>query len=133
VREIARVLRPRGVLAILFNQTDGGLEPTLPQASRDALDALAVDRPPEYKSESGLWRAPFPGPFEPFTVLSFPNQVEYDREGLLARLSSWSQVAGLPDDERTPFIELLAEQIPDVSYIDSLRTELSLTRLVEGS
>jgi SAM-dependent methyltransferase len=133
VREIARVLRPRGVLAILFNHADNGLDPPLPQPCRDALDALAADRPPECSSSSGLWRSPFPGPFEPFTELSFAQRVEYDRDGVLARIASWSQVAALPDDERRRFVEELARQVPDGRYVDALHTELSLTRLSSSS
>ena len=67
MREIARVLRPGGILAILFNQIDGDLEPPLPEAFWDAYRAVAIEKPPEHTVSSGLWRAPFPGPFEPFT------------------------------------------------------------------
>ena len=78
--EIARVLRPRGVLAILFNQSDGDFEPTLPKAFWDAYHARAIEKPPEQRVSTGLWRTPFPGPFEPLTEASYPNPVELDRE-----------------------------------------------------
>lgn len=132
VREIARVLRPRGVLAILFNHADGELEPALPQLVRDTLDTLAAARAPERSSQSGLWRAPFPGPFEPFAEASFPNPVEHDRRGMLARLASWSSVASLPDGERTRLLEELAALVPEGTYLDPLRTDLYLTTLSEG-
>jgi SAM-dependent methyltransferase len=132
VREIARVLQPGGVLAILFNQTDGEREPQLPEAARHALDSLASKRPPEYKSESGIWRAPFPGPFEAFSEASFPNPVEHDREGVLARIASWSMVAGLPDTERTRLLDELRVLVPEGRYRDPLRTDLYLTRLRLG-
>ena len=132
VREIARVLRPRGVLAILFNRADGERRPLLPQAARDALDSLAIKRPPEHNSESELWRTPFPGPFEAFSEASFPNPVEYDREGVLARIASWSSVAALPDAERTRLLEQLAGLVPEGTYVDPLRTHLYLTILTEG-
>jgi SAM-dependent methyltransferase len=133
VREIARVLRPRGVLAVLFNHADNGLDPPLPEACRAALDALAADRPPECSSSSGLWREPFPGPFDPFTELRFPHRVEYDRDGVVARIASWSQVAALPSAERRRFLDALAREIPDERYLDALHTELSLTRLSSRS
>jgi SAM-dependent methyltransferase len=132
VREIARVLRPRGVLAILFNHADGELEPPLPQPVRDTLDELAAARPPQRSSQSGLWRAPFPGPFEPFTEASFPNPVEHDRERMLARFASWSSVASLPDGERTRLLDELAALVPEGIYLDPLRTDLYLTTLSEG-
>ena len=129
VREIARVLRLRGVFAILFNQADGELEPPLPQAVHDAIDALAIQKPPEYTVRSGLWRAPFPGPFEPFVESSFPNPVERDREGMLAQVASWSMVAGLPDPDRTRLLAQLAEHVPEGRYLDPLRTDLYWTQL----
>jgi hypothetical protein len=120
------------MLAILFNHADAELEPPLPEPVRDTIDALAAARPPERRSQSGLWRAPFPGPFGPFTEASFPNPVEHDREGLLARLASWSSVASLPDDERAGLLARLRELLPEAQYVDPLRTQLYLTTLSEG-
>jgi SAM-dependent methyltransferase len=129
VREIARVLRPHGVLAILFNQADGGFEPPLPQEFWDAYHARAIEKPPEHSVKSGLWRAPFPGLFDPFTETSYPNPVELDREGMLAQVSSWSVVAALPEPDRARLLAELAELLPEERYRHPLRTELSLARL----
>ena len=129
LREIARVLRPGGVLAILFNQGDGKIEPPLPQAFRDAIDELAIKKRPEQTVSSGHWRTPFPGPFEPFAEASFPNPVERDRQGMLDQVASWSMVAGLPDDRRALLLARLGAMLPEGRYVDPLRTELSRTRL----
>jgi ubiquinone/menaquinone biosynthesis C-methylase UbiE len=128
--EIARVLRPGGTLAVLFNERDGELDPPLTQAFRDTLDELALKKPPEVTVSSGLWKAPFPGPFEPLEEERFPHTVERDREGLLASIASWSVVAGLPDDERAVLLGRLAELVPEGRYVSSLRTELYRTRLI---
>ena len=106
--EIARVLRPGGTLAVLFNERDGELDPPLTQAFRDTLDELALKKPPEVTVSSGLWQAPFPGPFEPLNEERFPHTVERDREGVLASIASWSVVAGLPDDQRAVLLGRLA-------------------------
>jgi SAM-dependent methyltransferase len=127
--EIARVLRPRGVLAILFNQKDGDFEPKLPDAFWDAYHEVAIEKPPEQTVKTGLWRAPFPGPFEPLTEASYPNPVELDREGILAQAASWSMVAGLPERERTQLLARLGELVPDEVYRHPLRTDLYWTRL----
>jgi SAM-dependent methyltransferase len=128
VAEIARVLRPRGVLAILFNDA-AGFEPPLPGAFWEVFDAAALEKPPEQSVRSGLWRTPFPGPFEPFAEESFPNPVEIDREGLLAHVASWSMVAGLPEAERVGLLERLAGLVPEDRYVHPLRTHVYRTRL----
>ena len=129
IQEIARVLRPRGVLAILFNQLDGDFEPPLPQAFWDAYDAGAVKKPPEQTVRTGLWRAPFPGPFEPLVELGFPNPVELDREGILAQAASWSMIAALPEPERARLTAQLSALVPDRVYLHPLRTDLYWARL----
>ena len=127
--EIARVLRPGGTLAVLFNERDGELEPPLPQAFGDTLDELALEKPPEVTVSSGLWQEPFPGPFEPLVKEHFPHKVERDRDGLLASVASWSVVAALPDDRRAVLLGRLAALIPEGRYVSSLRTDLYRTRL----
>ncbi len=129
LREIARVLRPRGVLAILFNQRDGDFEPKLPEAFWDAYHDLAIEKPPEQTVKTGLWRAPFPGPFEPLTEANYPNPVELDREGVLAQAASWSMIAALPEQERTGLLARLSELVPEEVYRHPLRTDLYWTRL----
>ena len=129
LQEIARVLRPQGTLAILFNQVDGDIEPRLPEAFWEAYRARAIEKPPEQRVSTGLWRTPFPGPFEPLIEASYPNPVELDREGVLAQLASWSMIAALPAPERTRLLAQLAELLPDERYRHPLRTDLYWTRL----
>ena len=90
--ELARVLRPGGTLAILFNQADGDFEPPLPEAFWEAYRAAAIEKPPEQTVRTGLWQAPFPGPFEPFVESSFPNPIELDgsRFWRRPRRGAWS-------------------------------------------
>jgi SAM-dependent methyltransferase len=129
LREIARVLRPRGTLAILFNQADGDFEPPLPEEFWDVYRAGAIEKPPEQTVRTGLWKTPFPGPFEPLTEASFPNPVDLDREGVLAQAESWSMIGALPAPERTTLLARLGELLPDRVYRHPLRTDLYRTRL----
>ena len=115
--EIARVLRPGGTLAILFNQVDGDFEPPLPE------------EPPELTVSSGLWKAPFPGPFEPLVEESFPNPIELDRTQVLAQAASWSMIGALSEPERTALLMRLRELLPAGVYRHPLRTELYWTQL----
>ena len=128
LREVARVLRPGGTLAILFNQADGETEP-LPAAFWDAYHARAIRKEPENTVSSGLWRTPFPGPFEELREASFPNPLVLDRDGVLAHAASWSMIAALPDEERDSLLAELARHVPPGDYVFPLRTNVYWTRL----
>ena len=127
--EIARVLQPHGTLAILFNQADGDFEPPLPETFWEAYRAAAIEKPPEQTVRTGLWKAPFPGPFEPLLESSFPNPIELDRQQILAQAASWSMTAALPEQERSALLARLGELLPDRVYRHPLRTDLYHTRL----
>jgi len=127
--ELARVLRPRGTLAILFNHADRDFEPPLPEAFWEAYRAAAIQKPPEQTVSSGLWKVPFPGPFEPLSEESFPNPVELDRAQVLAQAASWSMIAALPEPDRSALVARLGELLPEGVYGQQLGTALYRTRL----
>jgi ubiquinone/menaquinone biosynthesis C-methylase UbiE len=127
--ELARVLHPGGTLAILFNQSDGGFEPALPEAFWETFRARALEKDAAQRVGSGIWREAFPGPFEELREASFPNPFRVDRDGLLAHVASWSMVAALPDEERASLVSDLGELVPEGEYALELRTELYWTRL----
>ena len=116
-------------LAILFNHADRDFEPPLPEAFWEAYRAAAIQKPPEQTVSSGLWKTPFPGPFEALFEESFPNPVELDRAQVLAQASSWSMIAALPEAERAALLAQLGELLPDGVYRHPLRTDLYRTRL----
>jgi hypothetical protein len=76
---------------------------------------------------SGIWRQPFPGPFEELRQASFPNPFRIDHEGLIAYVASWSMVAALPDEAREPLLENLRALVPPGEYLKPLRTDLYWT------
>ena len=125
--ELARVLRPGGTLAVLFNTHEGEIEPPLPAAFWETYDARALKKDPEQTVGSGIWREAFPGPFEPLREARFPNPLRLDRDGLIAHVSSWSTVAVLPDDERETLVEDLRRLAPAGEYVLPLRTDLHWT------
>jgi SAM-dependent methyltransferase len=127
--ELARVLRPGGTLAVLFNVADSRFEPDLPYPFWETLDARSLEKTPAQRVGSEIWRRAFPGPFEVLSHASFPNEFRVDEEGLIAHIASWSMVAALPDDERASLIADLSGLAPPGEYVLALRTDLYWTRL----
>ena len=129
--ELARVLRPPGTLAILFNQRRPRLRPAAAGGVLGGVSTQPRSRSRRSRpSARGLWKTPFPGPFEPLFEESFPNPVELDRaQVLLRQASSWSMIAALPEAERAALLARLGELLPDGVYRHPLRTELYRTRL----
>lgn len=131
ISEIVRVLQPRGGLVLMWNRPSGGLtSDALPREVSDALDRIADPSPPERRYRSFAWRDALAGaPFEELRSEVVPGGGEVDREALLARIASWSQVAYLPDGERESFLAEIAGFLTEPSYVVPLETHLYWTRL----
>ena len=133
VREIARVLGPRGVLAILFNTAAARVEPPLPQAFRDALDAVALVRAARaHRGERALADAVS----RPFRAVH-GGRASRMRSRSTARGCSRTSPRGAPSPDcrtrsETQLLERLAALLPEASYRKALRTHLYLTTLSEG-
>jgi SAM-dependent methyltransferase len=109
--EIARVLRPRGTLVLMWNLPAGPTEPSIA-----AVEHLLSERGPKRhevgydpldlnstRYESGEWRIPFAeSPFEELPETRLPNPQTVDREGLVAFFASMGWIADLPDADRLP-------------------------------
>ena len=127
IAELARVLRPRGGLAIFWTHW-WETEPPLPDVALELLSEpyerfRAQRRPP--------WDDAFAAsPFEPLRYERAEDEVTVDPETLLTLYSTTSSLAALPPDERAglfarvrPFLER--------SYRLPLRHELTWTRLAQ--
>jgi SAM-dependent methyltransferase len=97
IREIHRVLRTGGLLALIWNARDRRV------AWVDRMSAI-VD---EYgdairRHESGEWQAAFDGPtgFSPLENAEFPNVQEVTADQVLDRVASTSFIATLTEKER---------------------------------
>jgi SAM-dependent methyltransferase len=126
--EIARVLRPRGALALIWNQW-WETDPPVPD---EALDLLRVPFERSGRAAGVAeddWRRAFPGSaFEPLAEETISEPVEVDAERLVDLYLTTSSIAALSDDERHVLAADLRRLIRG-PYTIPLRIELAWTRL----
>jgi SAM-dependent methyltransferase len=124
VAEIARVLRPEGVLVLLWNEA---VAPSpLPELYRARLDELreSVSFVSVDEGRAVLARGGFD---EPRTASVEHEQVS-TREDVLAFAASVSWIAHRPEEERGRIIGELAAMLPDGEYRFPMRAEVNWMR-----
>lgn len=101
--EVARVLRPGGAVALIWNRRDEHVD-WMRDVTR-ILDARSGDTP---RYRTGLWRRGFDGnpAFGPLALQTWPHHGAAGRDVVLARVASMSFVAALESEPRE---HLLAE------------------------
>jgi len=132
VAEIARVLWPRGGLAIFWNVDFGEPEPAMGDAVEAALDeAFALGGAPGLpKVLSGAWREPLEASaFGPLREAEVEREIRRDREGWLANMLSVSSIAAQSEAERAALATRLRELVPEAEYRWRVRTIAYWTRL----
>jgi SAM-dependent methyltransferase len=133
LREIARVLRPRGLLVLCFNLPDGAAYIPLPD---EAAPIVRRYRRPGVEPggtilQSGVWKEPFDAPdspFEPLRKESFRHVHVQDADDVVARTLSTSIFAYLEPDERRALAEELRAVVPEGTYETPLKAEVWWTR-----
>jgi len=132
VAEIARVLHPRGGLAIFWNIWFGETEPPMPDGVDVLLDeAFARGGAPGLpKVLSGAWREPLErSPFKPLQEAEVERTVFRDRERWLANMLSVSSIAAQSDEDRLLLAPRLRELVRYADYRWRIRTVAYWTRL----
>jgi len=141
--EIARVLRPRGGLGLLWNTTPWeAREGPWYSALDDALETRRVDLSTLHRHASGRWRGAFDGAhqFEPLSLRKVENRIRVSREDFVAGLASRSYVAVMNPGDRDELLAHVAAMLDrDDAPLDGDRvlvpmgTEVFWTRLAEAS
>jgi SAM-dependent methyltransferase len=111
--EFARVLRPGGILALIWNGPDDDRPSPLPERYRAYIEELHnagltvfEDAPP--------WQDVIArGPFGEVHELAVPHDHLLDRAGLLDNARSVSWIASLPDQEQDAILQRLDELLTD--------------------
>jgi SAM-dependent methyltransferase len=129
IPEIARVLRPRGLLVLMWNRgPEDGSRPW-PQGVTDVLDRVSHS-PGEKRYRAFAWRDAFRGaPFEPLRHEVFPHEEDLPRDALLARIGSWSQFTTMEPEERAGHLREIGLHLTEPSYGVRLETQVWTTRL----
>ena len=137
VGEIARVLRPRGTLVLLWNLPAGPTEPPIDDIERLAAnrgltrerlgyDPVDLNSP---KYTDGRWRDAFSGtPFEPLRDDRFPHIQTLERDELVAFIASMGWVGDLPDEERLPLLDEVRALLDADEYRRPWETHVCWTR-----
>jgi SAM-dependent methyltransferase len=126
-REIARVLRPRGGLALLWNR-DAWDVPWLPefraltQPYRAAVGSFPAEDWQAAIRSSGL--------YEPLASGEARHVHRTTGAGVVDLVASWSWIANLPGDERYELLAAIRDLVgPDTRLELPYRTEIHRTRL----
>jgi len=119
VAEIARVLRPGGVLALLWNEADP--PSPLPEDYRRRLDELRGATPAPEIDEALLGR----GPFDEAHEDAVAHEQVSEREDVLAFAASVSWVASRPDREEV--LAELAALLPPGRYVFPMHAKVTWT------
>jgi ubiquinone/menaquinone biosynthesis C-methylase UbiE len=127
VPEVARVLRPRGGVA-LFSNLWWDTEPALPDEALELLRAPYVASGRAAAVET--WRDVFAGSaFEPLRDERFGWELRVTADRLLELYSTTSSLAALPADERARLVAQVRPLLGE-RYVLPINVELTWTRLV---
>jgi SAM-dependent methyltransferase len=126
-RELARVVRPGGMLRLVFNVWKGPFRPSLGPEARRLLEEMGPGG--GAKVVAGEWKRGFEGlPFAPLEERHIDHADVADRERAVAHLVSTSAAAALPEAERRRIAKALRGAIADTTYRVQIDTHLYETR-----
>jgi SAM-dependent methyltransferase len=132
LREIERVLRPRGALVLLWNHTREGVAEPLPGV-HELMESLKEEPEGRLKHRwfgSGEWRSSFEGSsFGTLEEADFEHDQVLDSSALVSYFCSQSKVASRPPAERAAIRAELERLIPDGPHVRPLRANVVWTRL----
>jgi SAM-dependent methyltransferase len=116
IAEIGRVLRPGGVLALIWNSPDDDRPSPLPEQYKtylkelhDAGMSIFEDAPP--------WQDVIArGPFGEVHESGVPHDHVLDRAGLLENARTVSWIGSLPEEEQETIVKRLGELLPEGTF-----------------
>lgn len=113
--EIARVLRPGGVLAVVWNGHEESRANPLPAAYLDYLETLHADAELRRNPPPPCGEVIARGPFGDAHEAAIPHDHVIDRQGLLDNARTVSWIATHPDRERA--LRRIADLLPEGTFV----------------
>jgi SAM-dependent methyltransferase len=113
IAEIARVLRPGGLLALIWNSPDDDRPSPLPEGYQAYLKQLHDAGLSIFEGAPPWQDVIAHGPFGEVHEAAVPHDHVLDRAGVLDNARSVSWIASLPDDEREAVLQRLDELLSD--------------------
>jgi ubiquinone/menaquinone biosynthesis C-methylase UbiE len=114
-RELARVLRPGGMLRLVFNVWKGPLRPSLGPEARTLLEQIGPGG--GAKVRAGEWKRGFDGlPFTRLEERHIHHEYLAGRERVIAHLVSTSSAGELSESERQALADALRAAIAEGEY-----------------
>jgi SAM-dependent methyltransferase len=134
--EIARVLRPRGALVLMWNRPTGPAEPPV-TAVEELLERewpedmeMPLDLNPNRLPHARDWpRAFTQSAFEPLRESQFANSQVVDRDGLTAFFGSMGWIGSLPEEELLPLLDEVRSRLTANEYRLPFETHVHWTQL----
>jgi SAM-dependent methyltransferase len=138
--EIARVLRPPGMLVLMWNRPAGHVEPSI-SAVEQLLEPywpndveMPLDLNPNRLPHARDWPRVFThSVFEPLHESVFANPQSLDRDGLVAFFGSMGWIGALPDDECRILLDGVRSRLRANRYTLPFETHVHLTRLADAA
>jgi len=134
--EIARVLRPGGGLAVMWNLSDGD-DPAWMTEVMEVVVERRRKGSGQRRHDTVPWREALEAEprFGPLSDAEVVHEHRTDRDGIVAMVASWSSIGGLPEDRRDAALaavrDVLERHGVDETAI-ALRSLITTTRRVDG-
>ncbi|HST15741.1 MAG TPA: class I SAM-dependent methyltransferase [Gaiellaceae bacterium] len=113
--EIGRVLRPGGIVCVVWNSFDQTRPDPLPPAYAAYLGELRAERS-TFDAEASFAALVARGPFGETHEAAVRHEHVLDRAGLLGNARTVSWIASRPDEERNAVLARLGELLPEGTY-----------------
>lgn len=136
--EIARVLRPRGTVVLMWNRPIGAPDPPItaveellaPRWPKDI--GMPLDLDPSRFAYARDWPNAFDDSrFGPLHESRLANQQAVDRDMLVAYFGSMGWIGDLPDDEQLPLLDEVRARLDAAEYLLPFETHVHWATLEE--